>query len=546
MMKKITAFLILIGLSVTSFAQLSDVSGKDSILSHPHYRDSKGKTLAWYKPEVPGAAYSRVMKLAAEFLVNTCPTDSKTGLPLYLVTCCFHKPDLEGDRYVGEEWPHNPACTYAGSVQSLAIDYYTFSGDQRMIDLTGTMLDHQLDHGTTPAGWVWEKVPYASSDPFEKEYHGATRWESERFRGDGLHVIEPDKVGELGYGYLRFYQVTDNPIYLEAAIDCANALAQHVRPIQEDNSPFIESKTKQSPWPFRVNARTGTVVSEYCSNVLDPVKLFDELLRLKTRLKIDTAAVNSYQRARDIAWDWLYSRGGPMITYIWNGYFEDISNDEEQTNRLQITPGETAKHLIKNPGIAENTDVDVPALISWIASVFKTEGYDAIKEQTWCYEPMGSHTARYGALCALWYEKTGDQRYKDEAYRFLNFATYMTLPDGFVAVGPNWPGAWFSDGYSDYIRHFADALAAVPEWSPRDENHVLRSTSVVQNIDYGNDKIELVTFDDSGSLKCVLVKKPKRVLVGGKDAKFNWRPFKQGGGELTFSHTNSKNIEIKL
>lgn len=545
-MKTLYLFLILTSFSLATFAQLANVSSNDSVLGHKLNRDAEGKTLAWYKPEEPGAAYAHVMKLASEFLINTCPTDEKTGLPLYLVTCCFHKPDLKGNSYVGEGWPHNPACVYAGTVESMAIDYYTFSGDQRMIDLTAVMLDYQLEHGTTPAEWPWAKVPYASADPFEKEYQGATRWEVEKFRGDGLHVIEPDKVGELGYAYLRFYQVTENPKYLEAAMSCAKALAKHVRTMPTENSPFIESKSKQSPWPFRVNARTGMVISEYCSNVLEPVKLFDELIRLKERLQLDTASTNSYQRARDIAWNWLYSRGGPMHTYIWNAYFEDIPNDEGQANRTQITPGELVKYLAGNPESAKNIDKDVPALLSWISSVFKTEGYDAIKEQTWCFEPMGSHTARYGSACALWYEKTGNLRYKDEASRFLNFATYMTLPDGFVAVGPNWPGAWFSDGYSDYIRHFADALAAVPEWSPRGENHVLRSGSVVQNIQYKKEGITMTTFDNTGSIKCSLAKKPKQVLVGDKFIQTNWRAFKQGGGELSFSYSGGQKIEIKF
>jgi hypothetical protein len=512
-------------------------------LGHKFIRDEKGQTLAWYKPDEPGAAYSHVMKLAAEFLINTCPTDAKTGLPLYLVTCCFNKPDLNGNRYDGEEWPHNPACFYAGSVQSFAIDYYSFSGDERMIELVGGMLDYQLEHGTTPAGWKWENVPYASADPFEKEYHGSTRWEADGSRGDGLHVIEPDKVGELGYGYLKFYQLTENRKYLDAALNCAAALAKYIKPVADDNSPFSATQSDKSPWPFRVNARTGVIISEYCSNALDPIKLFDELLRLKEELRLDTSLVSSFQHTRDIAWNWIFSRNGPMKTFIWNAYFEDIPNDEEQTNRLQITPGELAKYLIKNPGMTHGTEKDVPALISWIASAFKTEGYDAIKEQTWCYEPMGSHTARYGSVCALWYEKTGYGWYKEEAARFLNFATYMTLPDGYVAVGPNWPGAWFSDGYSDYVRHFADAIAAVPEWAPKGENHLLRSLSVVQSITYKKTGINLRTYENSGYIKCSLIKKPNQVLVEGKPVETLWKGTKSSG-VLTFNYLNGRNIEI--
>ena len=263
-MRKFVFITIKIALSVymliisvnTVKAQLANVSSTDSVLGHPLYRDAKGSTLAWYKPNEPGAAYSHVMKLASEFLINTCPVDEKTGLPLYLVTCCFHKPDLKANSYVGEGWPHNPACFFAGSVQSFALDYYSFSGDYRLVQFVGGLLSHQLQFGTTPANWIWGNVPYASSDPFEKEYTGATRWEAERSRGDGLHVIEPDKVGELGYGYLKFYQITEEQKYLDAALGCANVLAKHVRQMPGDNSPFVESESNNSPWPFRVNART--------------------------------------------------------------------------------------------------------------------------------------------------------------------------------------------------------------------------------------------------------------------------------------------------
>ena len=288
--------------------------------------------------------------------------------------------------------------------------------------------------------------------------------------------------------------------------------------------------------------------------MVEPLRLFDELLRLKERLQLDTASVNSYQRARDIAWNWLFSRGGPMKTYVWNAYFEDIPNDESQANRNQLTPGETARYLIKNKEITEETKKDVPSLINWIASVFKTEGYDAIKEQTWCYEPMGSHTARYGSLCALWYEKTGYPWYKDEAYRFLNFATYMTLPDGFVAVGPNWPGAWFSDGYSDYVRHFADAMAAVPEWAPKGENHLLSSTSAVQNIKYEPNEISFSTFDNESKVILRTKSKPKSIRVNGVTLQFEkvlgenswtWMPLADGG-VLRLNYSKGNKIVIRL
>ena len=526
------------------FGQLKPQSSTDSILTHQIVRNSEGMIIPWYESAIPGSGYGEVCRLAAEFMLKSVPIDSKTGLPLYLVTCCFHQNN-DGN-IIGEEWPHNPACAYAGAVQSFALDYYSFSGDSRYIELVRSMLDYQLANGTTPDSFSWPQVPYASSDPFEKEYVGATRWESDASRGDGLHVIEPDKVGELGVGYLKFYQLTNDKKYLDAGLNCARALAKNVRNIQSKDSPFDMFAVTKSPWPFRVNARTGVVISEYCSNALDPIRLFDEVLKLRVIAGIDDSLANNCTNARRIALDWLFSKDGPMHTYIWNAYFEDIPNDPLLSNRNQLTPGEVAKYIIRNPDVSKSPAKDVSALIHWISSVFKTENMDAIKEQTWCFEPMGSHTSRYGAVCAMWYEYSGEEYFKDQAARFLNVATYMTSKDGYVAVGPNWPGAWWSDGYSDYVRHFFDAMAAIPEWSPRGENHVLRSSSVVQNIQYKNEGIALTTFDSSGSIVCSLVKKPKQVLVYGKAVQPTWRPFKQGGGALTFSYSNGSNLEIKF
>ncbi len=423
-----------------------------------------------------------------------------------------------------------------------------YSGDTSYLTLVRGMLDYQLSNGTTPSTWEWPMVPYASADPFSKVYEGGTGWEKEGMRGDGLQGVEPDKIGELGYAYLLFYEISLEQKYLDAALHCADALAGHVRDVRPGSSPFTEAHTRRSPWPFRVNARNGIVVSEYTSDVLEPVKLLDELLRLSGRIGLPPEREASYRKARDLAWEWLFSINGPMKTFIWNGYFEDIPNDPDQTNRLQITPVELAKYLIEHPEKDPYTDVDVPSLLYWVSNAFKTDSMDAIKEQTWCYEPMGSHTARYGSACAMFYAYSGIPWYRDQAYRFLNFASYMTYDNGVVAVGPNWPGSWFSDGYGDYIRHFLDAMAAVPEWAPPGEDHLLKSSSVIRNIVYASDRITFTTFDDASSVTLRLAGKPGSVTLDGKrltasksngDNAWTWKPLDKGGIlRLSFSGGN--------
>ena len=533
-----------------SIAQIVVPTAADKLGMHPVIKDASGKILAWYNPQQPGAAYAQVSKLASSFIKSGTPLDSATGLKSYLVTCCFSGPHLVGQQKfvegrANEGWMHNPAMTYAGMVQSLVLDYRVFSGDEAYVDVVREMLDHQLAYGTTPSHFLYANVPYASSDPFEKSYQGATRWENDGMRGDGLHGIEPDKIGELGYAYLKFYQVSLQEKYLQAAIHCADALAKNIRPVGGNLENFGDVNTQKSPWPFRVNARTGFVHDDYCGHVIEPIRLFDELLRTAPKINLSATQIKDYQEARTIAWNWLFSRNGPMYTYIWTNYFEDIPNDPSQSNRNQVSPMETARYLIKNPSLDPNLNRTVPALLHYVESAFGTEGQDAIKEQTFCYVPMGSHTARFASICALWYAYSGDQNYKEKAFRYFNNATYVTDTNGVVRVGNTWPSSWFSDGYSDYIKHFMEGMAAVPEWVHQDA--VISSTSAVQKINYESNKISLRTYDDNGTILVRLMKKPLKVQISGapipENQGWRWQALQQGG-VLKLLHRSGKLIEV--
>lgn len=532
-------------------------SSNDSIAGHKKILDKTGEVAAWYKPEIPGAAYAHVAKLASEFIKDTPPTDPKTGLPLYYLSCCFNGPHVIGEEAFAKgqspsNWLNNPACIFAGMVHSLVTGYMVYSGDMSYISIVRKMLDYQIENGTTPADWPWANVPYASADPGETIYRGSIRWMKENMRGEGLHGIEPDKVGELGYAYLKFYEVTQEEKYLTAAIQCADALAANVRDVLPRGSTTQEFSIKKSPWPFRVNAQTDIVISDYCSNVIEPIKLFDELLRLKERVKLSEQKVLAYNKARDLAWKWLYSKAGPIASGIWSGYFEDIQNDPDLSNRNQVSPMETARYLIRNPELDPNINKTVPYLLSYVATAFRTDGLKAIKEQTWCYDPMGSHTARYASVCALWSDFTKDPYWKKEAFDFFNVATYMTDENGVVRVGPYWAGSWFSDGYGDYIRHFLEGLEAVPEWVSDGKDHLLGSSSVVQSVLYSDARIVYKTFDENAVEKLRMEAKPKSVTVNGKKIAEQKNPDAEGwqwekmakGGLLIIRHNSGAEIAI--
>jgi hypothetical protein len=116
-----------------------------------------------------------------------------------------------------------------------------------------------------------------------------------------------------------------------------------------------------------------------------------------------------------------------------------------------------------------------------------------INEQTAYLVPGNSHTSRHASVELLYCEKTGDLSLKADAIARLNWATYMVDTSGQNRYYND--DIWLTDGYGDYIRHYLRAMASFPELAPKDQNHLLRSSSVVQRIHYNDDAIEYAKFD---------------------------------------------------
>ena len=498
---------------------------------HQVVLDAQGKLLSWSQPQEQ--AYDRVMRLAWDFLLHTVPVESN-GLKTYLTYCCFDEKRLRATR----DWPHDPASTFAAFVDS-ALAYYAYSGDRNVITAVQQMIDYHLQHGVTPANWDWAEVPYASSDAGAREYIGGNDVvycpqigeKGACGTGDGHYVIEPDKAGELGMGFLRFYELTCESRYRNAAIACAEALARHVR----------TGDFEHSPWPFRVYAENNKVREEYSSNVIGSVRLFDEL----TRLSLGNVA--EYSQARLKAWTWMMAY--PMQNDRWIAYFEDVpilSLSQERLNFNQYSPMETARYILLHPEYDPAWRTHVAHLIRLVERRFAVDvpdatvaypfipltmtrkmkapaepgtqwGANAISEQIEDMNKMGSHTSRYASVNALWYEVTRDNAAKEKAFRSFNWASYMCRRNGVVNVGPVDQSIWFIDGYGDYIRHFMAGLGSVPEWAPPRENHLLRSSSIVQSVSYLPDEVNYKTFDAAASQVLRLDFTPRRVLADGQE-----------------------------
>src|SRR5882762_10340778 len=129
---------------------------------------------------------------------------------------------------------------------------------------------------------------------------------------------------------------------------------------------------------------------------------------------------------------------------------------------------------------------------------------------------MASHTARFGAINALYAEATGDTAAKDRAFRSLNWSTYMCRDNGVTIEGPAElaanPPCWFTDGHGDYVRQFMLAMGAFPEWAPSGQSHLLRSSSVVSWVSYAPGAVAYRTFDSTAVEVLRMGWSPARVL----------------------------------
>jgi len=475
----------------TSVPTATQVSGTGTTWNnHPVVVDSSGKLVSWLSSPYP---YDQLVKLTWNYIQNTVPNTS-AGIKHYLSYCCFYEP-AGGNT----QWYHNPAGLYAAFVDSL-MSTYPYTGNTSLITTVQGMLDYQLAHGTTPSNWNWANIPFASAVNGDTNYHGDGT--NER---DGVNGIQPDKAAELGYAYIRFWELTGNTAYQNAAVNIANILASKVR----------TGDATHSPWPFRVNAQTGAILEEYTSNIVAQVKLFDELIRL------NVGSVATYQSVRNQAWNWVLAY--PMQNNQWSAYFEDIPRDPGLANKNQITPMETARYILSHndpASVDPQWQTHIPALLTWVRSTFGKGPYYsawAIDEQTSCCSTygLGSHTARWASINALWYERTGDTSFKDAAARAFNFATYFSDNQGVVKATLDGGSDWYSDGYADYIKHFMSGIASVPEWSPAGENHILRSSSVVSAVTYGAQQVSYTTFDSASRDRLRLNFAPTQVTVDG-------------------------------
>ena len=470
--------------------------------THTVVLDGQSKIVSWMSPQ--STAYDRFLHQRWNFIKTMVPNspgpEPRSLYPQYYFYCAYRPKngELEPDMWmndVGEKIPN--------WFESARL-YYAYTGDSSVMTIIRDFVDYEMEHGISPAHFSWPNFPYTTTNAGDTLFRGFTS--ANRF---SLHEIQVDHAGEIGLTYYRMYQYTGNKKYLNAALNVANVLASKVR---------VGSAT-HSPWPYLVNMETGKVTCEYGANWSGCYTLLDQLA--KAGIGNVAAYRNACKKVKDFVLEF------PMKTGYWTDGHSDVPV-RSNTYKSNLSASNWKLFMLDYPEFNDNWKADIPKLIAWTEKYFVHRGDSSepgtlwganiVGEQDDFLFKMGYQTARYGAETARWYAISGDNAYKEKAYRSLNWVTYCSDSNGMAFESPlsNNISNWWSDCYGECPRMFYHALAAVPEWAPPGENHILYSKDVLTNVVYSGKSVEYTATGNNGIETFRLNFKPSTVTVDGK------------------------------
>jgi hypothetical protein len=464
---------------------------------HEVRTDSSGKIVPWYGDD-PKQAFDHIIRTVWNFWITM--RNGPKGVPYYLQHQVW-KPDKDDPRGLGGD-----QINMALSSWNLL---YGYLGDPAVRANMRLIADYWMDHGLAPEDQLWGGLPYPYNLGIESgNYDGDMR--------AGPGVLQPDKAATFGAELVMVYKATGERRYRDRAVLIADRLVRNMKPGDEANSP----------WPFRVNATTGEIPAErndrdhqiyracYTTNWTGALRLFGDLAAL------NEGHPEAYRNAAAHLTSWL--KAYPLRNNRWGPFFEDVSTKDYSDT--EINADTLAFYILEHPEWDPDWKAEARGILDWSYRTFENHEADkwgvvVINEQTQFPVPGESHTSRHASVELLYAEKTGDWTAKDAALRRLAWATYWVNFDGMTRYPRD--DIWLTDGYGDFVRHYLRAMASDTELAPNSENHLLRTTSVIRSITYGQREIHYEKFDGTSEEMLKLgAGSPSRV----KGASMQWDP----------------------
>ncbi|MDB5134626.1 MAG: hypothetical protein JWP37_1229 [Mucilaginibacter sp.] len=538
-MKKAIIILFIAFAKLSVFAQQGEM-----LVYHPIQTDKSGNIVPWFNPD-PAIAYDHNLHTIWSFWFNM--RRDLNGLPYYMNHQVWNK-NMDDPRGIGGD-------QFMMAISSWRL-LYAYTGDENIKSNIYFLAGYYLTHGLSPSNCKWPDIPFPYNTLiYSGIYDGDMR--------NGKDIAQPDKAGSFGLELIHVYKIKNDPVFLDAAIKIANTLAANVKTGNNEHSPL----------PFKINVFTGETpllnlqtksegrsidTACYTSNLTGTLQMFLDLIQL------NKGNVTAYKIAAGKILVWL--KKYPVQTNKWGPFFEDVA----EWSQTQINAMTCARYMMEHPQYFPDWKLQVKNIINWVHTNFantqwKKYGVVVTNEQTIYPVPANSHSSRQAADELLYGSLSGDTSLYKNAIRELNWATYMVDFDGKNCFPTDEP--WLTDGYGDYVRHYLRAMATYPVLAPV-ENHIIASTSVIQQADYKDhfkkflsvdfnktdtNKVRLYyrTYDNDGTEEIKLKTRPSAILLNDSALKdtadgegYTWTTLEKGGGILWVRRKNGNKVLI--
>lgn len=495
----ITAGLFLAGAAIAQPTQAR-------YFAHDAVEDGHGVIAPWYKG-LNGQCDFRV-RVAAETLKRyPWATNPKTGLPApdYMYNGRWEiKPDGTIRPRKLEDWGNGDLAQRGAYAMLGWVDYYRYSGDPAAIAHISMIADVLLNHCQTSEDHPWPRflisVPNRGDPYGECNPHG---------------MIQLDLVALFGLGLVRGYQITGNQAWLDAAGHWADILAA-----KRSHEPGL------SPWNRYANPEDVFWEDRQTGGVVVLLRLFDELIRVGY-----TGTDNALIEARDAGR--AYLRDVLLPRWLENDAFGRDYWDWPHPVQSETLSEMVPRYMMAFPEVFPNWRTDARNIMSLFLqrACVAPESNGDVYSGAWAY-PEGAQCCgrslsyppmQVGAAFAEYGARAGSEWARELARRQFILATYDCHETGVVEDGIDGgnvvAGSWLQIAHPLPLAYVLDGMAWLPDvLGPNRENHIMRSTSVVSKVTYGDGLIEYTAFDAPDRTEDVLrlAFRPTRIAADGK------------------------------
>ncbi len=378
------------------------------------------------------------------------------------------------------DWMCGDLSQRAWSIIKGLTDYYRYSGDPMAFLYIPLTADYILDYGLTSENADWPRFPIAT--PTMGKAYG-------KCNPDGRNQL--DLCAIVGVEFVRAYKLTGNPRYYEAAKHWADVFAEK-----------CNFDPTMPPWNRYTNPEVVGWSDELTGSVTIILDFLDEVIKTgytgKDRKIVDARNAGVRYVREVLLPRWLEND-------VWARNYWDWDNP--------IMCGIVSMcgdYIMKNPQDFPNWKTDLRNILTLI---FNRNGADknsagdvysgawAFPESATCCGTSLSYNQYTAAPTLLRYGILAkDDRILEIGRRMMIMATYDSKENGVVLDGifgnAVATGEWSNLAHPWPLCQIMEALTWTPElFAPTCENHIIRSSSVVNHVVYNKNRIAYSTFD---------------------------------------------------